>query len=99
MPDHFYVYPAYLGKGRSRDRGRRVPEGLALGDLTGEELLAAVQHLGYQATLEPNKHYPRAADLFEGRLKVTKQGGTSKAAFLRALATELVRGRGPGGKR
>ena len=43
MPDHFYIYPAYLGRGGSRSDGRRIPTALALPDLTGEEILAAVQ--------------------------------------------------------
>jgi signal recognition particle subunit SRP19 len=99
MPDHFYVYPSYLARGRSRDGGRRVPAELSVPDLTAEELLEAVQHLGYKATLEAEKHYPRAAALFQGRVKVTKRGPATKAAFLRTLATELQRRRAAGGKK
>jgi signal recognition particle subunit SRP19 len=99
MPDHFFVYPAYLGKGASRSDGRRVPAGLALPDLTGEEILAAVKHLGYKAEVEAEKHYPRAAAQYGGRVKVTKKGKETKAAFLRTLATELARQRAVGGKK
>jgi len=99
MPDHFYVYPAYLGRGASRSDGRRVPAALALPDLTGEEILAAVQGLGYKAEVEPSKQYPRAAHQYAGRVKVTKRGKETKAAFLRTLATELQRRRGAGGKK
>ncbi len=99
MPDHFYVYPTYLARGRSRDGGRRVPSALALPDLTADEVLRAAERLGFTAVVEPAKQYPRAADLYEGRVKVTKRAGTTKAAFLRAVATDLLQHRGPGGKR
>jgi signal recognition particle subunit SEC65 len=99
MPDHFYVYPTYLTKGRSREGGRRVPVDLTVADLTAEEVLAAAEHLGYKATLEADKHYPRAAALFQGRIKVVKRGATTKAAFLRALASELQRRRAAGGRK
>ncbi len=99
MPDHFYVYPTYLSRGRSREAGRRVPVGLTLPDLTAEEILTAAQQLGYKATLEADKHYPRAASLFQGRIKVMKRGSTTKTAFLRALATELQRRRPAGDKK
>ncbi|MGP8072761.1 MAG: signal recognition particle subunit SRP19/SEC65 family protein [Thermoplasmata archaeon] len=99
MPDHFYIYPAYLGRGGSRGEGRRIPAALALPDLTGEEILAAVQALGYKAEVEAEKHYPRAAAQFAGRVKVTKRGKETKAVFLRTLATELQRRRGSGAKK
>lgn len=99
MPDHFYVYPTYLGKGGSRSDGRRVPASLALPDLTGEEIVAAAKELGYKAEVEAEKQYPRAAAHYGGRVKVTKRGKQTKAAFLRALATELQRRRSVGGKR
>lgn len=99
MPDHFYVYPAYLGRGGSRRDGRRVPTALALPDLTGEEIMAAVQALGYKGEVEATKNYPRAAAHYAGRVKVIKRGKETKAAFLRTLATELLRRRGTGGKK
>jgi len=99
MPDHFYIYPAYLGRGGSRSDGRRIPTALALPDLTGEEILAAVQALGYKGEVESTKHYPRAAALYAGRVKVTKHGKETKATFLRTLATELARRRVAGGKK
>ncbi len=99
MPDHFYVYPTYLGRERSRKDGRRIPAAQALTDLTGEEIVAAAQHLGYKAELESGKQYPRSASAFEGRVKVTKKGSVSKAAFLRSVATELARRRAAGGKK
>jgi len=97
MPDHFYVYPAYLEK-VPRSGGRRVPAADGLGDVSAEEIVEAARRLGVKAELESAKHYPRRFFTYAGRVKVTKQPGTSKAAFLRALAGELRRRRAQGGR-
>ncbi|HKN07272.1 MAG TPA: signal recognition particle subunit SRP19/SEC65 family protein [Thermoplasmata archaeon] len=97
MPDHFYVYPAYLGRGLSRMRGRRVPEPESLPDLTAEEILAATKRLGFRAELEADKQYPRRYFDYAGRVKVTKKGATTKAHFLRQLAAELHKQRAAAG--
>jgi signal recognition particle subunit SEC65 len=89
MPDHFYVYPAYLGRGLSRLGGRRVPESDSLPDLTAEEIVDAAKRLGFRAELEAGKQYPRRYFDYAGRVKVTKKGATTKAHFLRQLAAEL----------
>jgi signal recognition particle subunit SEC65 len=99
MPDHFYVYPAYLARGRSRDEGRRVPTAVALPELTGEEIVAAAIHLGYKAEWENDKQFPRDPGAYSGRVKIRKKGTATKATFLRALATELTRRRAAGGKK
>ena len=99
MPDHFYIYPTYLGRERTRKDGRRVPSPLALADVTGEEIVAAAQHLGFKAVLESDKQYPRSVSSYEGRVKVTKKGSTTKAALLRSVAGELARRRTAGGKK
>ncbi len=93
MPDHFYVYPAYLARGLSRSDGRRLPAGDAVLDATLEEIVAAAKRLGFRAEAEPEKHYPRRVYAFEGRVKVTKKTGTTKTTFLRAVAAELRRSR------
>jgi len=94
MPDHFYVYPAYLGRGLSRNEGRRVPESQGLADLTLEEIVAAAKRLGFRAEVEAEKHYPRRFFDYAGRVKVTKKGSTTKARFLKELAAELLKQRG-----
>ena len=94
MPDHFYVYPAYLGRGLSRKGGRRVPEGQSLAELTAEEIVAAAKRLGFRAEVEADKHYPRRFFDYSGRVKVTKKGSTTKARFLKELAAELQKQRG-----
>ncbi len=97
MPEHFYVYPAYL-EGGPRASGRRVPAADGLGEVSAEEILEAAKRLGAKAELEADKHYPRTFYAYAGRVKVTKKAGTSKAAFLRELARELKRRRGAGGR-
>ena len=93
MPDHFYVYPAYLDRGSSRSVGRRVPAAAAPTDVTLDEILAAAQGMGYKAAAEPDKQYPRQFHTYSGRVKVTKRPGTSKARFLHDLAVEIGRRR------
>ncbi|MGP8078632.1 MAG: signal recognition particle subunit SRP19/SEC65 family protein [Thermoplasmata archaeon] len=89
MPDHFYVYPAYLDRKLSRTDGRRVPEAEGTPDVTAEEIALAAKRLGWKAEDEPTKQYPRRFFVYGGRVKVTKRAGTSKATALRALAAEV----------
>jgi signal recognition particle subunit SRP19 len=98
MPDHFYVYPAYLGESFSRAEGRRVGAREAVGELTVEEVVQAAKRLGFKAEVEADKEYPRDAGGAPGRVKVTKRSGVSKAKFLHLLAADLRARRPPGGK-
>ena len=93
MPDHFYVYPAYLGRGLSRKGGRRVPASVTLPELTVDEIVAAAKRLGYRAEAEADKQYPRRFFDYAGRVKVMKKGTTTKAGFLKALSAELLKHR------
>jgi signal recognition particle subunit SRP19 len=93
MPDYFYVYPTYLHRGLSRSDGRRLPDTEAVADATAEEIVTAAKRLGFKAEAEPGKQYPRRFYAYEGRVKVTKKAGTTKAAFLRAVAAEVRRQR------
>ena len=99
MPDHFYVYPAYLGGGLSRRAGRRVPDADAVPDATTQEILDSARRLGFKAEVEADKQYPRRFFTYSGRVKVTKRSGTTKAAFLRAVAADLRRHRPAGPKK
>ncbi len=99
MPDHFYVYPAYLGKGLSRRGGRRLPETEAVADVTTEEILAAAKRLGLTAEVESSKQYPRRFFAYEGRVKVGKRPGASKTKLLRAIAADVRKHRPAGAKR
>ena len=91
MPDHFYVYPAYVSRSTTRAEGRRIPgDACVTGEVTPEMLASAARSLGYQVEVEP-KQYPRLAGTLEGRLKVTKREGVTKTAFLRELAGALAK--------
>jgi signal recognition particle subunit SRP19 len=91
MPDHFYVYPAYLTSSSSRALGRRVPKGAAVPEATIEEIVRAAQSLGFTAVAEPAKQFPRQFYTYAGRVKVTKKPAVTKSLFLRQLAAELHR--------
>ncbi|MCI4369602.1 MAG: signal recognition particle subunit SRP19/SEC65 family protein [Thermoplasmata archaeon] len=91
MPEHFYVYPSYLAKGGPRSLGRRVPAGIAVKDVTVEQVATAAKALGYTAEIESAKQYPRQFYQYPGRVKVTKKKGASKARVLRELAAEIER--------
>jgi signal recognition particle subunit SEC65 len=99
MPDHFYVYPAYLGRALSRKDGRRLPEAEAVPDVTAEEILLSARRLGYKAESEPEKQYPRRFFAYDGRVKVMKRAGTTKTAFLRAVAADVRKHRPAGAKK
>ncbi len=99
MPDHFYVYPAYLSRGRSRAAGRRIGVEESVGGLTAEEIVQAARRLGFTAVIEADKDYPRDTAAYAGRVKVTKRAGTSKARFLHLLSAELRVRRPAGGTR
>jgi signal recognition particle subunit SEC65 len=99
MPDHFYVYPAYVGRGLSRKDGRRVPEGESVADVTAEEILEAAKRLGFKAEVEADKQYPRRFFTYGGRVKVVKRAGTTKGAFLRAVAADVRKHRPVGAKK
>jgi len=99
MPDHFYVYPAYLSEGLARTDGRRVPRAEGLSDITPEEIVDAAKRLGFRAEAEPSKQYPRRFFDYAGRVKVTKKGPTTKSQFLRQLAAELRKQRAAAGRK
>lgn len=89
MPDHVYVYPAYLTKDVSRADGRRVPAAHAPPGATVEQIVAAARALGFAAQAEPERGYPRQGPGEAGRVKVTKRSGVSKTQLLRLLAEEI----------
>jgi signal recognition particle subunit SEC65 len=97
MPEHFYLYPAYFEK-ISRASGRRVPATDGLGDVSAQELADAAKRLGAKVEIEADKQYPRRFYTYAGRVKVTKKAGTTKTAFVRALALELKRHRAQGSR-
>ena len=97
MPDFFYVYPTYLSRSTSRALGRRVANASTVPDATIEEIAAAARALGFTATPEPDKQYPREVHSFRGRVKVAKKDGVTKATFLRRVAAEVTKRRAASG--
>jgi signal recognition particle subunit SEC65 len=93
MPDHFFVYPAYLDRANPRSMGRRVAGADAPGDVTLDEIVAAAQALGATAKAEPEKQYPRTFFTYGGRVRVAKRPGIPKTRFLQELAREILRRR------
>ena len=89
MPDHIYVYPAYLTKEGSRADGRRVPSAHAPPTATVEQIIAAAKSLGFKAEAQPDRGYPRQGSTEGGRVKVTKRTGITKTKLLRMLADEI----------
>jgi len=89
MPDHVYVYPAYLDRSTPRRKGRRVPSATAASEVTLDQIVVAAKSLGYQVEAEPAKQYPRQFDVYAGRVKVQKKAGVSKTRLLREIAEEL----------
>ncbi|HKV90875.1 MAG TPA: signal recognition particle subunit SRP19/SEC65 family protein [Thermoplasmata archaeon] len=98
MPDHFFVYPAYVSQGATRALGRRVPKSIAVPEVSIDDLVVAATHLGFTAAAEPDKQYPREVHTYAGRVRVTKKKGVSKTEFLRQVATELARRRSAEGR-
>ncbi len=98
MPEHFYVYPAYLARGRSRSQGRRLREEESVLEVTSEEIVQAAKRLGCRAEVEPTKQFPRDVPSYLGRVKVTKASGFTKTKLLRAVAADLPRPRALAGK-
>jgi signal recognition particle subunit SRP19 len=89
MPDHIYVYPAYLLKEVSRADGRRVPSAHAPPSASVDQIVAAAKSLGFTAEAEPERGYPRQGPSEPGRVKVMKRSGVSKTKLLRLLADEI----------
>ncbi len=98
MPDHFFVYPAYLDRSVPRSHGRRVPAASALSEVSAEEIVQAARGLGYTAEAEPERQFPPAFFTYAGRVRLTKRTGTSKTRALLEIATEVARRRGEGGR-
>ncbi|KAJ1727479.1 signal recognition particle subunit [Coemansia sp. Benny D160-2] len=67
--DWVCLYPLYFDKGRSLNRGRKVPATLAVDSPYGKQLSMAVKEAGFSVCYEPNKSHPR--DFFTaGRVRV-----------------------------
>jgi signal recognition particle subunit SRP19 len=60
IPRHFQcIYPIYFDKTRSRGEGRKVGSELAVENPLARDIMDAVQMVGLQAGLEPEKLHPK----------------------------------------
>lgn len=80
------IWPAYLDADRTRSEGRRVPETLAVSSPDVNEIAAAVQQVGYDATIEPDLAYPRSPRDRTGRVTVQNADDASKSDLLQGVA-------------
>jgi signal recognition particle subunit SRP19 len=80
------IWPAYLDADRTRSEGRRVPESLAVSNPDVDEIAAAVQQVGYDATIEPDLAYPRSPRDPTGRVAVKDADDASKSDLLQGVA-------------
>lgn len=79
------IWPAFLDANCSRSEGRRVSLELAVEDPSVEEIAQAVQQVGYDATIERDKAYPREYEP-RGRVLVRNADDSSKSDLLQAVA-------------
>ena len=82
------IWPAYLDAGKTRSEGRRVPQDVAVSDPTVEEIAAAVQQIGYDASIEREAIYPREYSA-RGRV-IVKDVDDSKNDLIQAVAAYLA---------
>jgi signal recognition particle subunit SRP19 len=85
------LWPAYFDAARSRGEGRRVPADLAVEEPAVDEVASAVQQVGYDATIERGKAYPRNPRTESGRVLVDVEDANKNdlvqatAAYVAAL--------------
>lgn len=78
IPRHFQcLYPVYFDKTRSRAEGRKVGTELAVENPLAREIVDAVQVLGLQVGLEPEKLHPKDW-ANPGRVRVLLKNGSGK---------------------
>jgi signal recognition particle subunit SRP19 len=85
--DHIILWPSYFDASKSRATGRRVPKSLAVQNPTSQELLEAVKAIGLEATLLPDKAYPRSWWGREGCVSVEKT--LKKTELIEKVAPKL----------
>lgn len=85
--EQYVLYPVYFDSDEPR-KLRRVPEELAVGSPTAEEVAKAAAKLRLKPVLEKGKHHPSRWLEGEGRVLVPARG--SKAVLVRQIAEELA---------
>tara|TARA_A100001037_G_scaffold240057_2_gene219842 strand:+ start:3742 stop:4035 length:294 start_codon:yes stop_codon:yes gene_type:complete len=80
------IYPAYLDSQKTRARGRRVPENLAVESPTVEEIELALKKIGYSSEIEQEKSYSRQPWVMTGRVRVKNSSDSAKNDIIQAVA-------------
>lgn len=90
------VWPAYIDAEKTRSEGRRIPEEDAVASPSAREIAQAVQQIGYDPKIEPDKRYPRSW-WDAGRVRV-RGVEESKGDLLRGIAVylDVIRDQGGG---
>ena len=87
--DKAIIWPAYFDVAKSRDKGRRVPKGIAVPNPKIEELQAAASRLGLKNEVVPQVSYPKMLWHKTGSLLVEKR--TPKEQIIKSLARQLMK--------
>ena len=83
------LWPAYFDSELSRKDGRRVPSEMAITDPSVDLIAKAVQQVGYDATIEREKAYPREHWRSRGRVIARGVDDESKHDLVQAVAAYL----------
>lgn len=83
------LWPAYFDADRTRSEGRRVPVSMAVTEPTLDEIAKAVQQVGYDATIEREKAYPRDPLDVTGRVAVQNADDAGKSDMIQAVAAYI----------
>ena len=85
--DHIILWPSYFDSRNRRGSGRRVSRALAVEKPTVEDIFKALESLGFEATVHPDKSYPQRWWEHEGCVSVEKTA--SKAQLIKDVAEKL----------
>ncbi len=84
--DKVIVWPAYLDSTLTRSKGRRIPVNLAAPGVTIDILKQAADSVGLEASVEPDKLYPRDWTRNPGYLILDNSAHHKKKRLLLMLA-------------
>ena len=89
-PEPVILYPIYFDKRVSRDKGRRVPAGLAVSSPTAEEIAEAVRAIGRTPLIELEKSHPSTWYKNKGRVLVSvAEDKVPKTEIVRRIAENI----------
>lgn len=86
------IWTVYFDSTKSRRFGRKIPKSIAIKSPTFEELVRAVERLGFEYEAHPEKRHP--ASWFEGPqgyVAIKVREGLKKSTVLKAIAKEIIK--------